>query len=66
MPKLKTSKSVKKRIRISSTGKIKHWKAGRRHLLGHKSSKRKRQLGRAAYVSKADESAIRLLLPYGA
>lgn len=66
MPKLKTSKSVKKRIRFSSTGKIKHFKAGRRHLLGGKRSKRKRLLGRAAYVSKADESAIRLLLPYGA
>jgi large subunit ribosomal protein L35 len=66
MPKLKTSKSVKKRIRISKRGKIKHWKAGRRHLLGGKRSKRKRQLGQAGYVSKADESAIRLLLPYGA
>jgi large subunit ribosomal protein L35 len=66
MPKLKTSKSAKKRIRISKTGKIKHWKAGRRHLLGGKRSKRKRQLGRPGYLSKADESAIRLLLPYGA
>jgi large subunit ribosomal protein L35 len=66
MPKLKTSKSVKKRIRISKRGRIKHFKAGRRHLLGGKRSKRKRQLGRPAYVSKADQSAIRLLLPYGA
>lgn len=66
MPKLKTSKSVKKRIRFSGTGKIKHFKAGRRHLLGGKRSKRKRLLGKAGYVSKADESAIRLLLPYGA
>lgn len=66
MPKLKSSKSVRKRIRFSKTGKIKHFKAGRRHLLGHKASKRKRQLGKAGYVSKADESAIRLLLPYGA
>ena len=66
MPKLKTSKSVKKRIRFTKSGKIKHFKAGRRHLLGGKRSKRKRLLGRAAYVSKADESAIRLLLPYGA
>ena len=66
MPKLKTSKSVKKRIRISSTGKIKHFKAGRRHLLGGKSAKRKRHLGKAGYVSHADQSAIRLLLPYGA
>jgi large subunit ribosomal protein L35 len=66
MPKLKTSKSVKKRIRISKTGKIKHFKAGRRHLLGGKASKRKRHLGKPGYVSKADASAIKLLLPYGA
>ena len=66
MPKLKTSKSVKKRIRISKRGKIKHFKAGRRHLLGGKRSKRKRLLGKPAYVCKADQSAIRLLLPYGA
>ena len=66
MPKLKTSKSAKKRFRISSKGKIKHFKAGRRHLLGYKASKRKRQLGRPGFVCKADEPAIRLLLPYGA
>ncbi|MBI5123933.1 MAG: 50S ribosomal protein L35, partial [Candidatus Omnitrophica bacterium] len=46
--------------------KIKHFKAGRRHLLGGKRSKRKRQLGRPGYVSHADQEAIRLLLPYGA
>ena len=66
MPKLKSNKGARKRIRITKSGKIKHFKAGRRHLLGGKRSKRKRLLGRAAYVSKADESAIRLLLPYGA
>ncbi len=65
MPKLKTSKSVRKRIRISKRGKIKHFKAGKRHLLGTKSSKRKRQLGKPGYVSHADAPAIRLLLPYG-
>ncbi len=66
MPKLKTSKSVKKRIRFSKTGKIKHFKSGRRHLLSGKAPKRKRQLSKAGYVSKADKQAIRLLLPYGA
>ena len=66
MPKLKSSKSAKNRVRFTKTGKIKHFKAGRRHLLGWKASKRKRQLGRPGYVSKADAPAIRLLLPYGA
>lgn len=66
MPKLKTSKSVRKRVRFTKSGKIKHFKAGRRHLLTGKRSKRKRLLGKAAYVSKGEEKAIRALLPYGA
>lgn len=66
MPKLKTSKSVKKRIRFTKTGKIKHFKAGRSHLLTGKRSKRKRLLGRPAFVAKGEEQSIRALLPYGA
>jgi len=66
MPKLKSSKSVRKRIRFSKTGKIKHFRAGKSHLLTGKRGKRKRQLSKAGYVSKSDEKAIRKLLPYGA
>ena len=40
MPKLKTNKSAKKRIRISKKGKGKHFRAGRGHLLMMKKSKR--------------------------
>lgn len=66
MPKLKTSKSVQKRMRFTRKGKIKHFKAGRRHLLTGKRSKRKRLLGKAAYVSKGEKHSIETLLPYGA
>lgn len=66
MPKLKSRKCVKKRVRFSKTGKIKHFKSGKSHLLTGKSGKRKRQLSKAGYVSKSDASAIRLNLPYGA
>ena len=66
MPKLKTSKSVKKRVRFTKSGRIKYFKAGRRHLLTGKRSKRKRLLGKPAYVSKGEEKIIRALLPYGA
>jgi len=40
----KTSKSVKKRFRITGTGKVKRNKCGKRHLLSGRTSKRKRQL----------------------
>ena len=66
MPKLKTRKSAKKRMRVTKSGKIKHFKAGRGHLLTGKRSKRKRQLRRPGYVSDRDRRAIELLLPYGA
>ena len=35
MPKLKTKKGIKKRFRMTKTGKFKHGKAGKGHLLGH-------------------------------
>jgi len=66
MPKLKTNRSAKKRIRISKRGKIKHFKASRRHLLTSKSSKRKRQLGKAGYIESGEAVSIRKMLPYGA
>jgi large subunit ribosomal protein L35 len=49
MAKQKTNKSVKKRFRVTGTGKIKRNKANRRHLLAGRSSKRKRQL-RQPYI----------------
>jgi large subunit ribosomal protein L35 len=44
MPKMKTHKGSKKRFRVTATGKLKRRKAGKSHLLSHKSGKRKRQL----------------------
>ena len=44
MPKAKTNKSVKKRFRVTGTGKLKRSQAGKKHLNSHKTGKRKRQL----------------------
>jgi len=66
MPKLKTNKSTKKRIRISKKGKGRHFKAGRGHLLMNKKSKRKRLLGRPSLVPEGEMKSINKLLPYGA
>jgi large subunit ribosomal protein L35 len=41
---MKTRKSLRKRFRITATGKLKRRQAGHKHLLSHKSPKRKRQL----------------------
>jgi|GEM_PF-1403959 len=44
MPKLKTKKSVKKRMKVTKNGKVKMSKAGRRHLMACKNGKRRRHL----------------------
>jgi len=66
MPKLKTNRSAKKRIRITKTGKAKHFKAGRGHLLTLKSAKRRRHLGKAGFISKGELASFKIMLPYGA
>jgi large subunit ribosomal protein L35 len=49
--KMKTNKGVKKRFKITATGKLKRTKPGRRHILNKKSTKRKRNLKRPGLVS---------------
>jgi large subunit ribosomal protein L35 len=51
MPKMKTHKGLKKRFRVTATGKLKRRQAGKKHLESHKTSKRKRQL-RSAVMQK--------------
>ena len=45
MPKLKTRKSVSKRLKITKTGKVLRRKPGARHYKVHKSGARVRRLG---------------------
>lgn len=44
MPKMKSHKASRKRFRVTATGKLKRRQAGKKHLLSHKTGKRKRQL----------------------
>ena len=44
MPKMKTHKGSKKRFRVTASGKLKRRQAGKKHLLSHKTGKRKRHL----------------------
>jgi len=65
MPKLKTNKGVRKRFKLTKTGKVKRTKAGKSHILTKKSRKRKRSLRKAGIVDKTMEKKVRNLLPYG-
>ena len=62
--KLKTVKGVKDRIKVTGTGKLIAHRAGRRHLLGSRRAKTKRQLRRLQVLSPVDARKIRPLLPY--
>ncbi len=62
MPKQKTHSGTKKRFKVSGTGKIMRQKAGRRHLMEHKSSKVTRRLDGVTVVAKADVPRIKRLL----
>jgi large subunit ribosomal protein L35 len=44
MPKMKTHKASNKRFRVTASGKLKRRQAGKKHLLSHKTGKRKRHL----------------------
>jgi large subunit ribosomal protein L35 len=44
MPKLKTHKGMKKRFKVTATGKVTHKKCGSSHLMSHKSGKQVRSL----------------------
>jgi large subunit ribosomal protein L35 len=64
MPKIKTNRSAAKRFKKTATGKIKKKKAFHTHILTKKTTKRKRKLRQAGYVSKADHGRIKKLIPY--
>lgn len=64
MPKMKSHRGSAKRFKRTGTGKIMRHKAMKSHMLGCKTTKRKRQLRAAEVVDKADVSRVERLLPY--
>jgi len=62
MPKLKTSKSAAKRVRLTGSGKLKRAKANESHILTKKSAKRKRNLGKNTLMDKTQEKVIKKIL----
>jgi large subunit ribosomal protein L35 len=61
---MKTKKGAAKRFKITATGKVMRYGAGKRHLLGHKSAKHKRRLSKTLAVSKTHEHHLLNVLPF--
>jgi large subunit ribosomal protein L35 len=62
MPKQKSKRALRKRVRFTGTGKLRRYRAYKRHILTSKHAKRKRKLRKPALVSHADRRLKRLLL----
>lgn len=62
MPKMKTHKAAAKRFKLTKSGKVKRNHAFKSHILTKKARKRKRNLRKAAIVSKADHKRVLKML----
>jgi len=64
MPKMKTHRGAAKRFKRTASGKLRHQKRNRRHILTKKTTKRKRQLREKNVVSPGRQKSLDQLVPY--
>ena len=65
MPKLKTKSSVKKRFRLTGTGKVIIGQAGKRHGMIKRTSKFIRNQRGTTILAAVDTPKIKKYMPYG-
>jgi large subunit ribosomal protein L35 len=65
MPKLKTKSGVKKRFKLTASGKVKAGPAGKRHRLISHNSKYIRQNRGTSVLAEPDAKRVKLWIPYG-
>jgi large subunit ribosomal protein L35 len=65
MPKMKTKSSVKKRFKITATGKVKAGPGEKRHMLGSRTQKSKRSNRRMQTLTPMDARTVKQWAPYG-
>lgn len=62
MPKMKTKSSLKKRVKVTASGKVLHKSAYRSHLAQNKTTKQKRQLRKTSQMDKSDLKRFKHLI----
>jgi large subunit ribosomal protein L35 len=62
MPKMKTHKGIKSRIRRTASGKLRYKRSFASHLMSGKSGKRARQARRPSFLSGAAARTVRQAL----
>lgn len=64
MPKLKTHSGAKKRFSLTKSGKVKHARANKSHILTKKSTKRCRRLRSGAMIDATNAPTVKKMIPY--
>ena len=64
MPKMKTKRAARKRVKKTATGKLMRAGAFKQHKLEHKHPKRRRGARKNKLVAKADVRVMKALVPY--
>ena len=64
MPKLKSHSGAKKRFNLTKNGKVKRAHAFKSHILTKKTTKRTRNLRKAAYLTTTEGRTMKKLIPY--
>lgn len=62
MPKMKTKRTLAKRVKRTGTGKLKRFKTNSNHFAMHKTNKQVRQRRGGTLVSKSDYKRIKHML----
>ena len=65
MPKIRTKSSVKKRFRLTATGKVVATQAGKRHGMIKRTPKQIRNHRGTTILAECDARIVRQFLPYG-
>jgi len=65
MPKLKTKSSVKKRFKLTASGKVRSTQSGKQHGMIKRSNKQIRNQRGTAILSAPDARIIKKMMPYG-
>ena len=60
MPKMKTHRGTKKRVKVTGSGKISLRHSGKSHILTKKTHKRKKRLGQDVIAPKGAERKIKI------
>jgi len=65
MPKMKTKSSVKKRFKLTATGKVRAAQAGKQHGMIKRTNKQIRDLRGTTILKDCDANIVKKFMPYG-